>query len=261
MKKNRFTKLFSVSLSFLVVSFFVMSGCVFAETLKIGIGISKPPYVIQEHNAGAEYEIVERALKLAGYEMKPRYIPLLRIGHEIKAGVLDGGMNMRAHLPIEGYFSEVVMNYHNYAVTRADSPLKLHRLNDLSDKSVLAFQNAQNLLGDAFNEAIKNNDKYFELTNQALQVRMLDAGRVEVVIADFRIFLYFKKEIELETGEIYHVKFHRLFEPTPYRVVFKSRHIRDLFDKSLLEMKQTGEYDRILAKYISPDDIKQIIGD
>lgn len=233
---------------------------VYAQTLTIGIGLSKPPYVIQEKNAGAEYEIIERALNIAGYKMKPRYMPLLRITHELNGGAIDAGMNMRAHMAIDGFFSDVVMTYQNFAVTKADSPLNLKTIADLSDKSLVAFQNAHKLLGAEFTKAVKDNKKYAEIANQALQVKMLAAGRVQIVVADFRIFLHFKKQMELEMDKTLDVKFHRLFNPTPYRVAFRNRIIRDKFDQGIAILRETGEYDRILAKYISPDDLKQFIG-
>jgi polar amino acid transport system substrate-binding protein len=230
-----------------------------AETLLIGVGLSKPPYIIQEKNTGVEYEVVERALQIAGYEMKPRYMPLLRIVHELNGGTIDGGMTMRKNMKIDAFLSDIVMVYQNFAITREDTKLVLKNLNDLSNISVLAFQNAQNLLGADFKTAIGKNHKYTEIANQALQVKMLETKRTDVVVADFRIFLHFKKQLELKENLHFNVKFHRLFEPTSYRVGFKNETVRDKFDQGLAVLKETGEYDRILAKYISPDDMKRLL--
>lgn len=243
---------------YVVIGCFALVSTGFAETIRVGIGLSKPPYIIQEKNAGAEYEVVDRALALSGYDMQARYMPLLRISHELNAGSIDAGMNMRAHMEIDGFFSDVVMNYQNYAITRADNGIYLKELGDLSDKRVVAFHNAHRLLGDTFGKAIGKNDKYSEIANQALQVRMLAAGRVDVVIADFRIFLHFKKQMEHDLKKSFDVTFHRLFPPTPYRLAFRSRLVRDEFDRGLEVLRKTGEYDHIIAKYISPDDVKKL---
>ncbi len=229
-----------------------------AESLTVGIGLSKPPYVIQERNEGAEYEIVQRALEIAGYEMTPRYMPMLRIPHEINGGGIDGGMNMRAHIRVDGFFSDVVMVYHNYAISLAEEDLDLKTMGDLKDKSVVAFQNAHKLLGEEFSDTVKENKKYAEISRQVLQVKMLAAKRVQVVVADFRIFLHFKKELEKKTGKKLKVAFHKLFQPTPYRVAFRSRVVRDKFDVALVQLKTSGEYDRILEKYITKDDLKEL---
>lgn len=243
-----------------VTALFLLSGVAFAadEPLKIGIGISKPPYVIQENDSGVEYEIVERALEIAGYDMAPSYMPLLRIPPSLNNGLLDGGMHLRAHLQIDGFFSEEVIQYQNYAISVAGSDLDVRSIDDLKTHSVVAFQNAQRLLGERYARAVADNSQYSELANQALQVRMLKAGRIQLAVADFRIFLHFAKEIEKQDGQKTRFVFHRIFKPTPYRAAFRSRMVRDKFDFALDHMKRSGEYDDIIAKYMSKTDGLQI---
>lgn len=229
-----------------------------AEVVKVGIGLAKPPYIIQEKNAGAEYDIVKRALEIAGYRMVPQYMPLIRITHNINGGKIDAGMTMRPHMAVDGFFSDVVMVYHNYGISLKERNVVLNSFDDLKDISLVAFQNAHKLLGESFSKAVKDNKKYSEISRQALQVRMLAGGRVEAVIADFRIFLHFKKQFEKEYGAKLAVRFHPLFEPTPYRLAFKDRDVRDKFDKALAEMRESGEYDRILEQYITKEDLKAL---
>ena len=230
-----------------------------AEQLKIGIGISKPPYVIQNQNTGMEYEIVERALAKAGYEMVPYYMPLMRIPHSLNGGALDGGMHLRAHMSIDGFFSNEVISYHNYVITLKENNFKIPFLKELGKLSTVAFQNAHKLLGEEFGEASRENPQYSEIANQALQVRMLAAGRVEAVVADFRIFLHFQKQVQREMKRKFFFTFHRLFQPTPYRAAFRDRTIRDAFDVGLKELRRSGEYDAIVSKYISADDMLPLI--
>ncbi|SCA57787.1 ABC-type amino acid transport/signal transduction systems (fragment) [Candidatus Terasakiella magnetica] len=242
----------------LLIGFVCFSLPAHAESLLIGIGLSKPPYVIQEHNAGAEYEIVERAIELSGFSMTPKYMPMKRIPHALNGGALDGGMNMRAHMPVDGFFSNEIISYQNYAITLKSSGLKISQIAELKNYSVVSFQNAHKLLGPDYQEAVKGNKQYSELANQELQVKMLAAGRKQVVISDFRIFLHFKKQVERETGRKIDVQFHEIFMPTPYRVAFRKRTVRDRFDESLEFLRKSGEYDQILAKYISADDVKAV---
>ncbi len=229
-----------------------------ADTLKIGVGLSKPPYIIQENNAGVEYEIVSRALELAGHKMVPKYMPLLRIPHELNGGALDGGMHLRAHVSIDGFFSDEVISYRNYAIALENSDLQLETLEDLQGVSVIAFQNAKKLLGERFFEAVNANKNYSEIANQELQVRMLAAGRAQVAVADHRIFLHFKKVFETKTGKLLRFQFFPLFPPTPYRLAFRSREVRDAFDEGLAKLRQSGEYEEIITKYISKDDLRAV---
>ncbi|WP_167730210.1 transporter substrate-binding domain-containing protein [Terasakiella sp. SH-1] len=227
----------------------------YAQTLSIGVGLSKPPYVIQDLNAGMEYEVIQRSLEIAGYKMQPKYMPLKRITYALNGGALDGGMHMRSHMKVDGFFSAEVMTYRNYGVTLKSSALKITDIGDLRHHSVVAFQNAHKVLGKAFHSAVKANKQYSELANQELQVRLLAAGRKQVVVSDFRIFLHFKKKVEAELGRKIEVQFHELFPPSSYRVAFRRKDIRDRFDQALASLRQSGEYEKILAKYISPDDL------
>lgn len=219
----------------------------------VGVGLSKPPYIIQAENRGAELDIVRRGLEIAGYSMKIRYMPLKRIPHELNGGALDAGMTMRAHMAVDGFFSKAIISYQNYAITLASSDIRLKSLNDLGYYRVTAFQNASKLLGADFKSAIAENREYYEVANQALQVKMLAKRRTDIVVSDFRIFLHFKQKVEKESGEKIAVQFHSLFPPTHYRVGFRDRQVRDDFDIALDAMKASGEYAAILQKYIRED--------
>lgn len=228
------------------------------KSLLIGIGLSKPPYVIQSENAGAEYDLVARALEIAGYKMVPRYMPLRRVPHAMNGGILDGATAVRPHMNVDGFLSNEVIKYQNYAISHANAGLKLNSLADLSKLRVVAFQNASNLLGGSFKAAVKDNSEYREVANQELQIRLLAAGRTDIVISDFRIFLHFKRKVAESTGKTFKVRFHRLFAPTPYGVAFRKREVRDAFDLAIDEMRRSGEYNEILRRYISTDDLKAI---
>lgn len=109
------------------------------------------------------------------------------------------------------------------------------------------------MLGADFKTAIAENKEYYEVANQALQVKMLAKGRTDIVISDFRIFLHFKEKVEEESGERIAVQFHSLFPPTHYRVGFRDRQVRDDFDAAIDVMRASGEYTAILQKYIRED--------
>ena len=225
-------------LAFFVALSFLVSVPASAQKLRIGVGLSKPPYIIKETNSGAELDILRRALDIAGYELVPVYLPMKRVLYGLNNGDLDGGITLRPDTPIKGYLSGSMITYQNFAISRADENLTLDNLNALSNLQVLGFQNAKLLLGLNFANAVKDNDRYSEMANQELQVKMLLAGRVQVVISDFRIFLHFKNEIEKMSGGNTGVIFHALFPPTLYHAGFKSEEVRDRFDKSIGNVKR-----------------------
>lgn len=244
---------------FVVLSFLVCAPAS-AQKLRIGVGLSKPPYIIKETNSGVELDILRRALEIAGYETQPVYLPMKRILYGLNKGDLDGGISLRPDIPINGYLSESMITYQNFAISRAEENLVLDDLSDLHNVSVLAFQNANLLLGLNFSNAVEDNHKYSEISNQELQAKMFLAGRVQVLIADFRIFLHFKNKIEKIYGGNKGVVFHALFPPTLYHAGFKSEEVRNRFNKGLETLRQSGEYDQILARYINPDDDVRVRG-
>ncbi|WP_417831423.1 substrate-binding periplasmic protein [Terasakiella sp.] len=247
LKLSRSAKIFLGLLVWFVPSF------AFAQDILVGVGLSKPPYIIQDENSGAELDIVRRGLEIAGYNMKIRYMPLKRIPYELNGGALDAGMAVRAHMAKDGFFSKTIITYQNYGITLAGSDIRLKNLQDLAQYRVTAFQNASTLLGPEFSSAISENRKYHEVANQALQIKMLAKGRTDVVISDFRIFLHFKQKVEAEGEERFEVEFHPLFAPSHYGVAFQERQVRDDFDAAIDQMKSSGEYTAILQKYIRED--------
>lgn len=238
-----------------------LSSATHAEDLRIGVGLSKPPYVIQETNSGVELDVVRRALEIAGYSITPHYMPLLRIPHELNGGSIDGGMHIRAHLLIDGFFTDEVISYRNYAITLEEKDLIIDEFEDLEGKTIISFQNARKFLGEKFAKAVKNSKNYAEIANQELQVRMLAAGRAQVAVGDFRIFLHFTRKFEEKFGVSLKLRFHPLFKPTPYRAAFRSRQVRDDFDKGLQKLRESGEYEAIMDKYIKLDDVKTLEAD
>jgi len=46
------------------------------------------------------------------------------------------------------------------------------------------------------------------------------------------------------------VTYHAIFEPTSYKVIFNDEAVRNDFNTALKEMRDSGEYDAIVAKYI-----------
>lgn len=229
-----------------------------ADILTIGIGLDKPPYVIQADDNGLEADIVREALAYKGHEVEFRYLPLRRIVHAMNTDLLDGAMHLKKDLPIKGFFGDPMIEYHNYAITQVKGSLELDKIADLKGHRVVAFQNAYKYLGVDYQQAIDAAPNYSEMSNQELQVRMLAANRVDVVIADYRIFLHFKKRFEKETAQSLAVKFHPLFKPNIYCAAFKSQQIRDDFNTGLKWLRETGRYEEIALRYLNADDLRLI---
>jgi polar amino acid transport system substrate-binding protein len=222
-----------------------------AREVTVGVGLSLSPYVIPEELRGMEYDIAKSALALEGHEMKPVFLPLGRVAKALDGGQMDAAMTQRPGTLTGLVYSDVYIVYRNYAITLESRGLSIERLEDLSGKSVLAFQRATAYLGPEFKQVADANPSYREESNQLIQPLLLYKGRVDVVVADRNIFDWFAGQPEVkdkaDVGQ--KIRYHPLFPPTEYRMAFRDEALRDAFNHGLSRLRAEGEYDRIVARY------------
>ncbi len=228
--------------------------------LIIGISFSIPPYVITEENAGLELDILRQSFSIKGYTVLPSYLPLARTFMNFEEGSLDGVINVKPGM-VDGYYSDVVITFHNQAVTLKDKELAIDSFDDLTKKSVVAFQKATVILGREFASAVEYNSEYNEVADQSLQVKQLFRNRTDIIILERRIFKYFRRWLYDRADTLrgdYIVKqkdllrpvvFHDIFPPSDYRFAFLSEQVRDDFNEGLRTIKNNGTYDLIINKY------------
>lgn len=239
------------SLAFVFLS--VMCGMavpVAAKTLKVAVGSSIPPYVIEAENRGIEFDILKEALASQGYGMKPVYVPLSRTLHLLSYGQVDGIMST-ARKGLPGCYTDSHVTYWNVAITLKDRNLRIDTVADLKDKRVLSFQNAKDYLGDQFAEMAATNPYYREIADQSAQNKQLFRGRVDVVVADRYIFDWFRKDpaMALVVNVDQEVTYHEIFTPGNFRAVFKDDAVCDAFNQGLKVLKETGRHTEILQTY------------
>ncbi|MEN8200148.1 MAG: transporter substrate-binding domain-containing protein [Thermodesulfobacteriota bacterium] len=224
----------------------------------IGLGMYNPPYIIQETLAGIEPDVLRESFKVRGYHVEFTVHQFPRLFKELESGTVDGVFDVREG--VEGFKSDVVVSYQNYAISLSENRLAIKSIKDLEDKSVVSFYKSSQLLGEEYEKMAKQNKNYEEVMAQNLQVKMLFRKRVEVVIMDKNIFSYYRqKEMEKESTEDMHgselsvfnqqVDFHALFPPKEYGYIFNSEEVRDDFNEGLRAIKQNGTYSKINQKY------------
>jgi len=223
-----------------------------ADELVLAVGHSVPPYVIAENWSGLEYDVVREALALEGHTVKPRLMALARVPKELEAGLADAAMTMRPDSGVQAFYSDSHVTYRNFAITLADRDFTINRVEDLAGHSVVAFQNAAKYLGPAFAATAAGNSHYREEAGQALQPLLLFLGRTDVVVADRNIFGWFatSPEVEAKVDARQRLRFHPIFPPTDYFVAFRDQALRDSFNRGLKRLKESGEYRRILDRYV-----------
>lgn len=226
--------------------------CAHAAEVRMAIGESLAPYVISAQDGGLEYDIVREALALEGHTLKPHFTSPVRVARDMQAGLVDAAMTMRPGTPgLQAYYSDSHVSYQNYAITLAQRHVRIDSIADLAGRSILAFQNAATNLGPEYRAVTKANPAYREDSRQELQPTMLYLGRVDVIIADRHIFEWYAHtpEVTTKVDSSQPLEFHPIFPATDYHVAFRDQSLRDSFNKGLVRLRESGGYDRILARY------------
>ncbi|GAA3930004.1 substrate-binding periplasmic protein [Litoribacillus peritrichatus] len=238
---------FSRLLSFCLMLFSTYS---VAETLKIGVGLALPPYVLPSTNTGIEVDIVREALAVKGYKITPTYLPFARVPIELSDKRVDAAMTVNESSGLtKVFYSDTHVTYQNVAISLQANNFKIDHITDLKAHSIIAFQDATKYLGETFLTMAKSNKRYREYAKQSKQITMLFSKRVETVVMDINIFKYFRREEKsVDTSQPYTV--HEIFPPSQYKMAFLSQNIRDDFNEGLKMIKSSGQYDKIVTKYI-----------
>lgn len=217
--------------------------------IRIGMGLAKPPYIMESGDGGIDYEIANQAFAAAGYKMVVLQFPQARGLALFRAGQLDGLLSIDRGIGGNDFFSDPYVTYQNVAITLASRNIRLTRIEDLTQYSIAAFQNANAVLGETFKQLAASHPRYKEYAQQIQQDKMLYSGRVDVVIGDRLIFLYYSKRLEPAIDTNQEVVFHAIFPPNPRLAVFRDREVRDRFNTGLKIIRHNGTYDAILKKY------------
>lgn len=221
------------------------------ETLRVGFGTHKPPYVFEGEPRGLEYELVDRAAHLAGFDMAAYYAPMERLHLMLRRGEIDAITTTNERSGVEAFYSDIYIHYHNAAVALAARGYRIERIADLGGYSVSAFQRARLLLGAEFQRMAEGNPRYREEALQINRNRLLYSGRVEVVIGDPRIIQHFNREVAEQVDVSQPLAWYPLFPPTAYRVGFRLDAQRQRFDQGLRQLRASGAYQVIERRYLS----------
>lgn len=242
--------------------FFILLGeplfCL-AESVRVGIGFTIPPYVIREKDAGLEVDTIREAFRAVGIEVEFLYLPNLRLPLAFADGSVDcvaanAMYDLAGDSGVPVHYSDITVIFQNFAITLQKNEFHITSISDLNGKRVLGFNNAAKFLGGEYATMAAFNDLYSELDDQALQVRMLCSDRVDVVIADKRIFLYWHNQLvkSSNAGTLTLEKefvFHPIFSPAPRHLGFRDETLRSRFNKGLYALRRAGGIKAIEERY------------
>ncbi len=239
-----------------ILIFFLCPSLVFSAKVKLSVGLAAAPYIIKAENSndedyGFELDIVRETFAIGGYEVEFIHQPLERTKISFKQKRVDGVLTIKKHYPqVQGAFvSDEYIQYHNFPVSLASQDLKINSIADLKNKKIVAFQQARFALGREFEFMTEKNQEYKEIADQKSQIRMLFLKRADVIVLDHLIFKYIQSRlnnIPTEQG----VTLHNIFPPSVYRIAFREKNVRDVFNHGLQQLRSSGRYEEIIRIYV-----------
>ncbi|WDE04084.1 ABC transporter substrate-binding protein [Thalassomonas viridans] len=213
-----------------------------------------PPYIFEQYNKGIEIDIIAAALSHKGHTLRPLYFPLGRIpiafqNNLVDAAMSDVGTDLMSY---GGFYAEPAVVYDNVFITLKKRNLVINSPADLDNLTIISFQGAEKRYPQWLSKPFEEK-RFYGISDQLTQVKLLNLERYDVVLSDRYIFKYFAKQLKYEDNiQVSRVDEHQFaeIEPQDYRPVFKSEKIRDDFNFGLKKLKESGKFQAIYDHYI-----------
>ncbi|WP_022943269.1 substrate-binding periplasmic protein [Psychromonas hadalis] len=225
-----------------------------ASDVVMAFSLDIPPYIFQEQNRGIEIDIISAALAVKGHLLIPKYFPLGRIPWAFRNNSVDAVMgDMGTDLStFGGAYANPAVIYNNVFITLKKNKLVIKKPKDLDNLTVVSFQGAEKRYPQWLKK-VKNEKRFYGVSSQLKQIKLLTSGHYDVVLSDHHIYKYFVNKLEfLENIPSEDIDKHKFTEVNAddYRPVFRDYNIRDDFDFGLRHIKKQGLYQEIYDHYI-----------
>lgn len=234
-------------------SLFFYSQRIVAEqiSLELVAGLPKPPFIVEEQGKGMQLDIIREAFAMSNKTANFIHMPFGRNITGFHSSNADGVITLLPNYEHPSLnISKPYITYQNVVVTLLENQYSIETVDDLSDKSIVAFQNARKNLGTDFGEMVSYSIDYREVHDQEKQMEMLFLRRAQAIILDINIFKYYMKHRQ---QSFYTKPFtvHYIFNERPYSLGLKSKKTVKEFDKNIQLMKENGSYQLILDNYLN----------
>lgn len=228
-----------------------------AREVHMIFGLALPPYVIQASASGYELEIIRAALAVKGDTLKPVFASFLLVPKMLQEHQADAAQRGAPEL-VEGkgffYADQPTVAYRDAAISLKKNRLEIDSSADLKGLAIVGYQGAHQFLGAGFAAAVKGNPKYQESSDEQRKLKMLYAGGTQVYVGDVNIFKYYRAQVKNDVDTTQAIVIHDVFprvDDATHNAVFTDRGIRDDFNEGLKQIKASGEYQKIVRKYVS----------
>ena len=207
-------------------------------------GDSIAPYAISTEDRGLELDLIRAALATQGLKVRFQFVPLRRVSSDVEVMGADGATRRVGVALAGGQMTLPYVAYQTCALV-ADAEAAPRNLTGLQRLRVLAFQGAALELGAEYAAMAQRNPRYSEINNQRNQIKLLQLGRTDVVVADRLIAQWHWQQL----GNPSALHCSLPLASAPYAAYFRQAAHAQAFNAGLQRIKADGEYARILARY------------
>jgi polar amino acid transport system substrate-binding protein len=242
---------FCMSKNIIIFIFFslISINCLANQHFKVVLGLSKPPYVIEKNHLGFELELIQQILTMMGKAPEFIFIPYGRSEKMLAFSDIDAVMTANKHIfPNIDTLSKNYIDYQNVAISLKENAVSLNSIADISNYSIASFQIAHKILGVEFAEAVTDSPLFIQVADQEKQLKLLFLGRVEIVVMDLKIFLYYLNKLNINERES-DIKVHHIFPTSSYSMAFKNAGNVSAFNQVMKKYKMTADYQKLIEKY------------
>ena len=236
----------SIGCLLLLVSLLILGGHAKAEDIRVGVHIS-PPWSFENKLGeilGVEKDIIEKSFANKGYSVSFEIYGYSRLLVEFSNQHLDFASPITA--PMEGaYLTDIYLPFQDVSVSLSRRGLRIDAIEDLVGRNVVAYQQAHQVLGEKYRNLVASQDSYLEFAGRNNQLEMLFVERVDAVVGEKRILTY----VADNNHGPDQITIHHIFPETHYGGAARSKKIVDDFNAGLVELRRSGEYEKILNQY------------
>ncbi len=223
-----------------------------SKIIKIALGFDKPPFMFSKGTkAGIEADLIKEIFFNMGYKIqivqKPKNY-LMKALHE-KNDIDVVGTISRQNDGL--FYSDTFTTYNNVVVTRKKDNIHITSFEDLASVNFVIWKGGYADLGEKFykyfnplNGIYKNS--YHDTISQERDALLFFSKKVDATIVDKTIFNWYKSYFNVKEEFV----FHNIFNTTKtYPMTFRSKKLRDKFNRALRKIKKSKRYDEVVRFY------------
>jgi len=243
-------------LLYLLLALVLLSSQSMTDEIKFNIGKDAyPPYIIikdEKISSGIIFDIVNKIAKNHGHTVAFFQVDRKKVDASLKEIETDATARIHAWQPEDSnyIYTDIIIQMKNVFFFVSENDLKFDRLEDLYGKKFKThigylYSELEELMSKGL---IRRYDEYTEV--EMLNKLLISDGKFDATILDERVGLWLINNDEVEKK--FNISKKNLGE-YEYKIMFHNKWEQFVinFNEELLKMKENGELDKIINKYLN----------